>query len=89
MGINFAEKASYKYENMSSFLGLFMYSDATEQTEKKLFEVGKKLRAQLGDNDSDSVDLEKIFVKSYMAHPFDLHGRRRCFVAMESFKVHL
>ena len=66
-----------------------MYSDATEQAEKKLFEVGKKLRAQLGDNDSDSVDLEKIFVKSYMAHPFDLHGRRRCFVAMESFKVNL
>ena len=64
-----------------------MYDNATEHAEQKLFEVLKTLRMNLGEDFADSVDLEKIFVKSNMAHPFDLHGRRRCFVALESFKV--
>ena len=66
--------------------GFFKYSSATEQKEKLLFEAGKRLRTALG-NASDNVIIERFFVQTNLRHPYDLHGRRRCRVALEFYKV--
>ena len=69
-------------------LGIFLYSASFEAAERKLFEACKKLRTDLG-KEADSVYVEMMIVEYNLAHQHDLHGRRRAFVTLESYKVKL
>ena len=76
-----------KLTNTKSFpLGFFDYSSETERREEVLFEAGKRLRTALG-KDANNLIINRFFVETNLDHQFDLHGRRRCMVSLEYFKV--
>lgn len=62
------------------------YISSIENRERDLFEAGKNLRTLLGNNADDGI-IDRYFVETNLKHPFDLHGRRRCMVTSQFYKV--
>ena len=66
--------------------GLTCFSQVREEAERELFNEARHLRLAL-ENDADDVIIERLMIENYLKHPQDLHGRRRCSVTLELYKV--
>ena len=69
----------------SKIAGVFVYSEETEEKEKFLFEALKGL--ELAQEEMSSKYLLRIMKHKILAHPYDLHGRRRMHSLAETLKV--